>query len=110
MLTIEQKQNPTFFSPKKSIAYLDCLGKQIIDTVSAVLDRNGAAASSAGNYRNGFSAIAAEGEKKGFQILIVSPDGLDDIFFSFLCLCQCHHNHPIFLQLGKANCKHKKSD
>ena len=63
----------------------DRLSQLSVDIISAVLDGDGAATPATGNYGNGLSAIAAEGEQKGQKLFIVGVDRLDDIFLTFFC-------------------------
>ena len=56
----------------------------IIHVISAVLDGNSTAAPSAGNDRNRFSAVAAQGKEKGVEGFVAGTDPVDQIFFAQL--------------------------
>ena len=58
----------------------DGLGQLGVDIVAPVLDGHGAAASAAGNYGDGFAAVATQGKQESIQFLVVSFNALDDIF------------------------------
>ncbi len=83
MLTTEQKKinGPSFgkFSDDDSLSQL------IVDVISAILDGNRTATSTAGNHRNRLTAVTAQREQEGVQLFIIGLDPLNDIFFSFFC-------------------------
>jgi hypothetical protein len=54
----------------------------IVNIVSAVFNRHGAAASAAGNNGDGFAAVAAQREQKAIEFLVFRLNPLDQIFFS----------------------------
>ena len=61
-----------------------------VNAVSAVLDGHHTAASAAGDHRNGFACVTAQGEQECVQFSITGLNGLDDVFLAFLCLHQIH--------------------
>ena len=83
----------------RSLRDNDRLCKLIIDIIPTVLNRNCTASLTAGDHRDRFAAVAAKGEQKAIQFLIVRIDMLDDVFRSFLYVQQSHSLHPI-LQLS----------
>lgn len=92
-LRIKDNQRIVFGS--RDLSDHDRLSQLIIDVVPAVLDRHRAAALSAGNYRDRFTAVAAQREQKRVQLFIICFDPLNDVFFAFLCTRQIHIFHLI---------------
>ena len=82
MLTELQKNN--IVVSRESKLYDNRFGKILIDAVSAVLDRDDAAASQMRNDRDRFTAVTTKRKEKGVQFFIVDQDLFDNVFFSFL--------------------------
>ena len=61
----------------------DRFSQLIVNVVSAILDGNGAATSSAGNHRYGFTCIAAKGKQKRIEFFVISFDPLNDVLLAF---------------------------
>ena len=61
----------------------DRLGKRLVDAIAPVLHGDDAAAPAAGYHSDGLPAVAAQGEQKGIQLLIVGIDALNQKFLAF---------------------------
>ena len=70
-----------------------------VDAVSAILYGYYAAAPTAGYHRDRFATIAAQGEQKRVEFLVIRFDPLNDVGLSFLCGPQVHTFHPIQFSL-----------
>ena len=77
----------------KAAANNDIRSQLGVDAVSAVLYGHHAAASAPGNHRNGFAAVASQGEQECIQFFIIGIDALDNIFFTLLRVGQIHIHH-----------------
>ena len=62
----------------------DCRGELIVDAVAAILDGDDAGLSSAGDYGDGFTGVATQGEEKSVQFFVIGFDVCNDVFFSEL--------------------------
>ena len=71
----------------KLFCHGDGLAQLIVDAVAGVLDGHGQAAAATGDHGDGLAAIAAQGEQKAAQLLVVGGHILDPIFLA--CLCRC---------------------
>ncbi len=85
MLTDGQKQSEDCFYHHR-LSDHDGFCQLIVDVVAPVLNGYNTTVFSAGDYRDRFSAVAAEGKKEGDQFLVIHIDGSDNVFFSFLCV------------------------
>ena len=87
MLTESHKEEAESLS---SFLNQDSFCQLIVDVISSVLDGDGTTASSAGDDRDRFAAVAAEREEEGVELFVIRIDLFDDIFLSFDCVPECH--------------------
>ena len=66
----------------------------VVDAVSSILYRDGAASSPAGNHRDRLAAVTPQGKQKGIQILILCFNPHNGVLLSFFCFCQIHAQSP----------------
>ena len=96
-----QKKRADFCGPWAKL-HLDGLCQLAVDGVAAVLDGDGAVTLATGDDGDGFAAVAAQGEQKGVQLLVIGFNTADDVFFSLYGVVQSHKYHLLF-QLAYAN-------
>ena len=79
-----------------SLWHSDADGRRqlVVDAVSSVLDRNGAAATPARNHRDGFAAVTPQGKQKGIQLRVLSFNPRNGVLLSFFRFCQIHTQSP----------------
>ena len=75
----------------------DGLRQLLVDVVSAVLNGNGQIPPAPGDHGDGLTAVAAQGEQKAVEFLVVCFDPLNDIFLTLLCIYQSHIYHPLLV-------------
>ena len=66
----------------------------VVDAVSSVLYRDGAAAPPAGNHRNGLAAVTPQGKQKGIQLRVLGFNPRNGVLLSFFRFCQIHTQSP----------------
>ena len=66
----------------------------IVDAVSSILHRDGAASPPTGNHRDGFAAVAPQGKQEGIQLLVLRFNPRNGVLLSFFRFCQIHNQSP----------------
>ena len=94
MLTNEQKENPSIFFRGEKLKD-NCFSQLAVNIIAAILDGNGHVSSAAGYHSDRFATIAAQRKQECVEVFVICVDTLNDVFLSFLRLCQCHKNHLI---------------
>ena len=83
----------------------------VVDAVSSILYRDGAASSPARNHRDRLAAVAPQGKQKGIQLRVLGFNSRDGVLLSFFRFCQIHKSSPdshFCLQLDAANRRAEK--
>ena len=82
----------------------------IVDTVSSVLYRDGAASTPAGNHRDGLAAVTPQGKQEGIQLFVLRFNPRNGVLLAFFRFCQIHTQSPdleFCLWLDAANLRAK---
>ena len=78
----------------------NCFCQMIVNTVSAVLDGNGAGLFSLSDNGDRFTAVTAEREEECIELLVVGIDLFNYIFLAFDSIFEIHIFHRLLNEFG----------